>query len=138
MLKNISKHLSPELLKALSEMGHGDTLVIADGNFPGKSLARNIVRYDGNDLPTVLDAILSVFPIDTFSEPAIQLMECPDGRPEIWDKYDELLLKHEKREIKCVPVDRFTFYEVAKKAYLVVTTHETALYANILITKGVV
>ncbi len=138
MLKNISPLLNPALLKYLSEMGHGDTLVIADGNFPGQSLARNIIRLDGNNCPEVLEAILSVFPIDTFTQEPVQLMRCPDDRPPIWAEYKKLLTKYEKRTVGCAEIDRFAFYEAAKKAYLVVTTQEKALYANILLTKGVI
>ena len=138
MLKNISKVLSPELLKALCEMGHGNTLVIADGNFPSESMCDNVIRYDGNDIPSILDAILSVFPVDTFTEEPVKLMECPDQDPPIWEKYKKLLNHHENRTVGCKALERFAFYEEAKKAYLIIATHETALYANILITKGVV
>lgn len=143
MLKNIPAILSPELLCALSQMGHGDELVIADGNFPSHSVGKNaiVIRADGHGVPELLDAILQVFPLDTYSEKPVGLMavcEGDDVETPIWDKYNELLNKYEPEHHDIEFIERFAFYERAKVAYLIIATGEQALYANILLKKGVV
>ena len=143
MLKNIPAILSPELLCALSQMGHGDELVIADGNFPSHSVGKNaiVIRADGHGVPELLDAILQVFPLDTYSEKPVGLMavcEGDDVETPIWDKYNELLNKYEPKHHDIEFIERFAFYERAKGAYLIIATGEQALYANILLKKGVV
>lgn len=92
MLKGIPEILSPELLKVLCEMGHSDRLVIADGNFPVMSMGKNaqIIRMDGHGVPEILDAILKVFPLDTYIEKPVNLMEVMPGddvQTPIWDVY---------------------------------------------------
>lgn len=140
MLKGVPSILTPELLKILMEMGHGDEIVIADGNFPGASMAQRLVRLDGHNVPDVLDAVLKFFPLDTFCKEPVGLMEVVAGDdtvPTIWEDYKELVKKHEgEKDIEFI--ERFEFYERAKKAYAVVATGETALYANIILKKGVV
>ena len=144
MLKGIPKILSPELLKVLCEMGHADRIVISDGNFPAESVGKNaiVVRLDGHGVPKVLDAILELFPLDTYVEHPVNLMEVMKGDPvetPIWDTYKDILKKHDSRGDKMVgQIERFTFYEEAKKAYAIVVTGESALYANIMLQKGVV
>jgi L-fucose mutarotase len=141
MLKGVPSILPPELLKILMEMGHGDEIVIADGNFPAASLANRLVRCDGHGVPEVLDAILKFFPLDTYTEAPVKLMAVVPGdpvKPVIWDKYKEIINKHEKTANKIEFVERFEFYEMAKKTYAIVTTGEKALYANIILKKGVV
>ena len=141
MLKGIPSVLSPELLKILMEMGHGDEIVIADGNFPGASHAKNLVRCDGLGVPEILDAILKLMPLDPYVEAPVALMEVVPGDnvvPVIWDTYHEIVEKHEPVTNKFENIERFAFYERAKKAYCVVMTGESALYANILLKKGVV
>lgn len=143
MLKNVPPILSPELLCALSQMGHGDELVIADGNFPSHSVGKNaiVIRADGHGVPELLDAILQVFPLDTYSEKPVGLMavcEGDDVETPIWDKYNELLNKYEPEHHDIEFIERFAFYERAKGAYLIIATGEQALYANILLKKGVV
>ncbi len=146
MLKGIPKILSPELLKVLCEMGHSDRLVIADGNFPAESMGKNakVIRMDGHGVPEILDAILTVFPLDTYTEsPAIlmELMDCDKGKIEtpIWDKYAEIIAKHDSRGSKAVSnIDRFKFYDKAKECYCIIATGESAVYANIMLQKGVV
>ena len=142
MLKGIPAILSPELLKILMEMGHGDTLVIGDGNFPAASLAAEgrLVRLDGHGVPEVLDAILKLFPLDSYVETPVSLMAVMPGDPvetPIWDTYAEIV---ERRApgAKLGHIERFKFYETAKRAYAIVATGETALYANIILQKGVV
>ena len=141
MLKGISPVLSPDLLKILMEMGHGDELVIGDGNFPGTSHARNLVRLDGHGVPAVLDAILQLFPLDAYVEAPVALMQVVPGdkvETPIWDVYQQLCDKYEGKPVKMEQVERFAFYERAKKAYCIVMTGETAIYANIILKKGVV
>lgn len=141
MLKNIPSVLSPELLKILMEMGHSDEIVLADGNFPSHAHAKNVVRLDGHGIPEILDAILTLMPLDSYVENPTVLMKVMDGdpyKPEIWDTYRKIAAKHEKDGAREIAIDRFEFYERAKNAYAVVTTGETALYANVILKKGVV
>jgi L-fucose mutarotase len=142
MLKGIPKVISPELMKVLMEMGHGDEIVIADGNFPAGSCASNyLVRCDGHNVPEILDAILRFFPLDTYTEAPVALMEVVPGddvKPVIWDEYRKIINTYEGSEVKIENVERFGFYERAKKAFAVVATSEGALYANIILKKGVV
>lgn len=143
MLKGIPSILSPELLCALSQMGHGDELVIADGNFPCHSVGKNsiVIRADGHGVPEILDAILQLFPLDTYTEKPVCLMEVVKGdkvETPIWNKYNELLNKYEPEHHEIDYIERFAFYERAKGAYLIIATGEQALYANILLKKGVV
>lgn len=138
MLKGIPGILSPELLKILMEMGHSDELVIGDGNFPAASNAKRLIRCDGHGVPELLDAILTLMPLDTYVPAPVFLMETTQGdpRPAIWEDYQRILAKHQA--VKTERIERFAFYDRAKKAYAVVATGETALYANIILKKGVV
>ena len=139
MLKNIPKAISPELIKILMEMGHGDEIVIADGNFPSASNAKRLVRADGLSVPPLLDDILTLFPLDTYVEFPVLLMDVVPGDavvPAIWDTYKEIVAKHQPTA-KTTAIERFAFYERAKKAYGIVATSERALYANIILCKGV-
>ena len=141
MLKNIPGILSPELLKILMEMGHGDELVIADGNFPGASLARKLIRLDGHGVPAVLEAILKLFPLDTYVENPVGVMAVTPGEnynPVIWNEYREIILQSKEHFKEFEFIEKFAFYERARKAYAVIATSESALYANIILKKGVV
>ena len=141
MLKGIPSILSPELLKILMEMGHGDELVLADGNFPSASIAQRLVRCDGHGVPELLDAILRLFPLDPYVQMPVALMQVvPGDRVEtpIWDTYRGIINKHEPAGAGIENIERFAFYERAKRAYAVVATGEKALYANIILKKGVV
>jgi L-fucose mutarotase len=139
MLKNISPVLSPELLKILMEMGHGDEIVIGDGNFPAASIAQRLVRLDGHGVPEILSAVLDLMPLDTYVDSPVALMDNgSDGeRPPIWAEYENIV-KEKEGDKSFELVERFAFYERAKKAYCVVATGETAIYANIILKKGVV
>ena len=139
MLKNIPSILPPELLKILMEMGHGDELVIGDGNFPAAACAQRLVRCDGHTVPDLLDAILKLFPLDTYVEAPVGLMDNGDeeNRPPIWETYEKIVEKNEGK-MNFELIERFAFYERAKKAYAIVSSGETAIYANIIIKKGVV
>lgn len=144
MLKKIPPIVSPELLKALCEMGHGDELVIADGNFPCESIGKNavVVRADGHGTAEILDAVLSLIPLDRYAKRPVAYMEvvkgdsCPE--PEKWNTYEHILNKYEPDHHDIDMMERFAFYERAKNAYLIIATGETAVYANVLLKKGVV
>lgn len=144
MLKGIPEILSPELLKVLCEMGHGDRIVLADGNFPAESMGKDakVIRCDGHGVPELLDAILRVFPLDTYVEKPVTLMQVVPGDPAetpIWDTYKQIIGKYDSRGDKTVgEIERFAFYEEARKAYAIVATGERAIYANVLLQKGVV
>ena len=144
MLKGIPPILSPELLKVLCEMGHSDKIVIADGNFPSETIGKNaiVIRADGHGVPEILDAILKLFPLDTYVDAPVSLMQVmpgDDAKTPIWDVYKEIVSKHDARGEKAfAEVERFEFYERAKQAYAVIATSETAIYANIMLQKGVV
>lgn len=144
MLKGIPKILSPELLKVLCEMGHSDRLVIADGNFPSESMGKNakVIRCDGHGVPELLEAILTVFPLDTYVETPVSLMQVMPGdnvKTPIWDEYKEIVSRFDERGQKAIgQTERFAFYEEAKTAYAIIATGESALYANIMLQKGVV
>ena len=144
MLKGIPKILSPELLKILCEMGHSDTLVLADGNFPSESIGKNakVVRCDGHGIPALLEAILKLFPLDSYVEHPVHLMEVMPGDPvktPIWDTYKAIIVAQDARGSACIGTyERFSFYEKAKEAYCVIATGETALYGNLILQKGVV
>ena len=142
MLKGIPSLLSPELLKVLMEMGHGDTLVIGDGNFPHASIAGDspLIRLDGHGCAEVLDAILTLFPLDTYVDAPVSLREVVPGdnvETPIWDEFAKIIEKHQPGT-KIRHVERFSFYDEAKKCYAVISTGETALYANVILQKGVV
>ncbi|HBM70853.1 MAG TPA: L-fucose mutarotase [Firmicutes bacterium] len=139
MLKNIPTCLSPELLKTLDEMGHGDEIVIGDGNFPSSSLGPKVIRADGIGGEEILKAILSLIPLDTYSEPNFMLMETTNGdpTPTIWESYDKIVKKADPNAKKGL-IERYAFYERAKKAFCIVQTSEKAIYANVILKKGVV
>jgi len=144
MLKGVPKILSPELLKVLCEMGHSDTLVIADGNFPAESMGKNakVIRMDGHNACDVLTAILKVFPLDTYVEKPVNLMEVVPGdkvATTIWDEYKKIVAAEDERGGSAIGhMERFAFYEEAKIAYAIIATGESALYANVMLQKGVV
>lgn len=140
MLKTIPSILSPELLKILMEMGHGDELVIGDGNFPAASMNDRVVRLDGHGADEVLKAILQLFPLDTYAENAF-LMDTAAGdtvETPIWDVYEKICKEGDPAFKGFNRLERYAFYERSQKAYAIVATGETALYANIILKKGVV
>jgi len=141
MLKNIPNILSPELLQILMEMGHGDELVIADGNFPAATMAKRLVRLDGHGVPEVLEAVLKLFPLDTYDDKPVGLMEVVPGdkvEPTIWNDYEKIINESGEPFDSFGFIERFKFYERAKEAFAVVATSEAALYANVILKKGVV
>ena len=147
MLKNIPPILSPELLKVLCEMGHGDRICIGDGNFPGASMAKPnncvFVRADGHGVPELLDAILQLFPLDDFVAEPVTLMEVVPGdtvETPIWDVYKDIVAKHDSRGAACFgEIERGAFYDrTREKSCVVIMSGESALYANIILKKGVI
>lgn len=144
MLKGIPKIIPPELLKILCEMGHGDTIVIADGNFPAESMGKNakVIRCDGHGGVEMIDAILQLFPLDTYVEKPVSLMAVVPGdtvETPIWDEYKRIISKYDDRGADIVTnIERFDFYEKAKEAYAIIATGEGALYANVILQKGVI
>lgn len=144
MLKGIPKILSPQLLKVLCEMGHSDRLVIADGNFPAESIGKDavVIRMDGHGTCEILEAILQLFPLDTYAEKPFNLMQVMKGDPvktPIWDEYRKIVNAADERGAAVIgEIERFAFYEEARSAYAVIATGEEALYANIMLQKGVV
>lgn len=144
MLKGIPKILSPELLKVLCEMGHSDRLVIADGNFPVESIGKNVkvVRMDGHGTCEILEAVLRLFPLDTYVDHPVNLMQVMPGddvETPIWDSYYDIVRNADERGESAVgQIERFEFYEQARSAYAIIATGEGALYANIMLQKGVV
>lgn len=142
MLKGIPACLSPELLKVIAEMGHGDTLAIGDANFPAASCAKNniLVRADGVTATELLDAILQLLPLDTVEHPVLIMdkQEChKDLETPIWDEFKKIVAKHDERGAACCGmIDRFPFYEAAKRSYAVVATTETAFYSCLILQKG--
>ena len=144
MLKGIPNIISPELLKILDEMGHGDEIVIGDGNFPAASNAQRLIRCDGHNVPELLDAILQLMPLDSYVDSPVTLMElmwCDKGKVEtpIWDEYKAIVKKHDDRGADAFgEIERFAFYEEAKKCYAIIATGESALYANLILQKGVI
>ena len=140
MLKGISKYLSPELLKILCEMGHGDEIVIADGNFPSENYGQRVVRADGLGGEQMLEAIMSVIPLDTYSDQNFYLMQVVPGdnvKPIIWESYKKIANANDEN-VRPGSLERYEFYERAKRAFAVVATGESAIYANIILKKGVV
>jgi len=138
MLKNIPSIISPELMKAVMEMGHGDEIVLADGNYPSASAGPPVIRADGHDLPQLLKAILQFFPLDTYADINVIYMDTGNGKvPSIWNKYQEIL-KESNENYNIGKLERFEFYKRASQSYCILASGEQALYANIILKKGVV
>ena len=144
MLKGIPAILSPKLLKVLCEMGHSDRIVIADGNFPAETVGKDaiVVRCDGHGVPEILEAILQLFPLDIYVDKPVNLMAVMPGdttETPIWDTYKEIVGRMDERGPEIVgEIERFAFYEAARNAYAIIATSEKALYANIMLQKGVI
>jgi L-fucose mutarotase len=145
MLKNMSKLLTGDLLKALCDMGHGDELVIADANFPAYTVGQRVISYPGVDAVTLLGEIVKIFPLDhAVPEPAVVLDLIPEDiargitHPEIWDDFTEVLKKEYGADKALSTMERQAFYDRTKKAYLVILTGEERLYGDLLLVKGVV
>ena len=147
MLLGIPKILSPEIISILAQMGHGDVIVIGDANFPGKKFAIEggceFLRADGVSGTDLLDAILSLIPCDAYTEHPVKLMQTMERDRHleipIWDEYKKIVAKHDARGEKAVGfLDRFDFYDEAKKSFCIIQSGEEAIYANVMVQKGVI
>jgi len=143
MLKGISPIMSPELLKVLMEMGHSDEIVLADANFPAVSHANLLVRSDGHSITELLHAILPLFPLDQYVETPLVLMDIVPGdaigsSAPVWQEYEAIAKQYEEHAVQFEKMERFAFYERAKKAYAIVATGEQSLYGNLILKKGVI
>lgn len=140
MLKGLNPLLSPELLYTLRAMGHGDEIAIVDGNYPGLEHARRLIRLDGHHLMPVLDAVLSVMPVDDFVPEAIFRSTVGKELEKLDPVHEEMIAccaKHEpQRKVK--PLLGPDFYPRVKAAHTVIQTGEPRLYANIILKKGVI
>ena len=139
MLKNVPKIISPALLKVLCEMGHGDEIVIADANFPSETCGKRVIRADGLGGVELLDAVLKLIPLDTYADENFLLMQTVQGdpTPTSWAEYFEVA-KANDDNLRVGNIERFAFYERAKNAYAVIASGEEAIYANIILKKGVI
>ena len=139
MLKGIAPCISPELLKILAEMGHGDELILADAHFPGHSFSQRTVRADGVGIATLLDGILPLFELDSYADPLVMMAAVQGDQldPAVEARYLAAVHRHVPAARPPVRIDRFAFYDRAKAAFAVVMTGETAKYGNVLLKKGV-
>jgi L-fucose mutarotase len=140
MLKGIPHILGPDLLHALQAMGHGDQITIVDGNYPGISAGPRLIRADGHSGTDLLDAILSLMPLDDFvPDPAIVMQVVGDAkqRPPIVDAYEAIVKRYEPK-VEIQSLERFEFYKRANAGYAMVQTGEQRLYGNIILKKGVI
>ena len=131
--------MSPELLKVLAEMGHGDEIVLADAHFPGHSFNDRVLRADGVKITTLLDGILPLFELDSYDDPLV-MMQAVKGDsldPSVESSYRDEIQKHVSDAPEVIRIGRFEFYDRAEKAAAVVMTGETAKYGNIILKKGV-
>jgi L-fucose mutarotase len=139
MLKGISPLISPDLLKILSEMGHGDEIVFGDSNFPAASHAQRLVCADGHSITALLNAILPLFPLDyAVDYTAVLMVFRGDKEPAVWSRYREILGAYPDGDKQFLTLQKPDFYERAKKAYSVVATSESEGFANLIIRKGVI
>jgi L-fucose mutarotase len=139
MLKGISPVISPELLKVLAEMGHGDEIVLADAHFPGHTFCKTVIRADGLRIPDLLEGILPLFELDSYADPLIMMaaVEGDELDPKVQTAYMKSIRKVAQQASDIKRIDRFVFYERAEKAYACVMTGELAKYGNIILKKGV-
>lgn len=140
MLKNIHPLLGPELLYVLGRMGHGDEIAIADANFPAESNAERLVRMDGVSATDVLEAVLSVLPIDTYADDPVKTMQVvgdADDVPEIVREFRRIVARNSPSSVAFGTLERDAFYSRSREAFAIVATGERRLYGNILLTKGV-
>ena len=138
MLRGISRLVSPELMKIMMEMGHGDELVLGDGNFPAVSHAQRLVRADGHSITMLLDAILPLFPLDYAVDFTAIMMDSHGTEPTIWKTYKEKTGVYPDGDKQFIVISKPEFYERAKKAYCIVATGETERFANLIIRKGII
>ncbi len=140
MLKGISPVVSPDLLKLLCEMGHGDEIVLADSNFPGVGIAKRLVRADGLSITTILEGILPLFVLDSYADPLIMMQVVAGDRldPAVEADYMQAVRRHQPEAAAPVRIERNAFYERARQAFAVVMTGELRIYGNLILKKGVI
>ena len=141
MLKGIHPLLNADLLYAMAALGHGDTIASVDANFPAATNARRLLQASGSDAPTVLDAILTLFPLDVSSSPPVFTMQVegdPDALPEVVTAFAATLARHGLEDTEIGHLPRHTFYARAREASAIVRTGELRPYGNLLLVKGVV
>jgi L-fucose mutarotase len=141
MLKHIDPLLSPELLHALRAMGHGDEIAIVDANYPSSSAGPTLIRADGSNTTRMLEAILSVMPLDEFVPCAafhMQVVDKPDKEMPIFAEFREMLRRHEPTVASLEGIERFAFYQRVRGVFAVVVTGERRLYGNIILKKGII
>ena len=139
MLKGISPYLSPDLLKTLAEMGHGDEIILADAHFPGHTFCKRVLRADGVPVNTLLDAIIPVFELDSYAPPLVMMQVVPGDAldPQVEIDYLQAIRRHAPHAPAPERIDRFAFYDRAREVYAVLMTGEARKYGNILLKKGV-
>ena len=138
MLKKIPPIISPELMYMLMKMGHGDEILLADGNYPTESKGIPVVRADGLGIPELLEAVLNFLPLDTFVKENIIFMDNgKEEKPVIWKEYRKII-KEKTKDSKIVIMERYDFYNRADNVFFIIATSERALYANIILKKGVI
>ena len=140
MLKGIDPIMSPELLKILAEMGHGDEIVLADAHFPGHTFCpKNVLRGDGLQIPDLLEGIVPLFELDSYADPLVMMapVEGDELDPQVEAGYMAAIRKSAPDAPDATRIGRFEFYERAEKAYACVMTGTTAKYGNIILKKGV-
>lgn len=138
MLKSLNPLLTGELLAILADMGHGDEIIISDANFPAVTVAERLIQIPGIDACAILEAILSLLPLDDFVDTPAVVMDAPGERPAIYAEFETIIENAEKRRVALETVDRFAFYERSKTAFAVISSGERRLYGNIILKKGVV
>jgi len=140
MLKGISPFISPALLGLLCEMGHGDEIVLADSNFPGRSLARVVLRADGLNISTLLEGIIPLFPLDTYDDPLLMMQVVPGDRldPAVETDYMSVVRRFQPATSNPLRIERFAFYERSRHAFAILMTGETRIYGNLILKKGVI
>lgn len=139
MLKGIHPAISPELLKTLAEMGHGDEIILADAHFPGHTFGARVLRADGLSVATLLEGILPLFELDSYADPLVMMQAVPGDQldPSVVEKYMAVVKHHAPQAKTPARIDRMAFYDRAKSAFAVVMTGEIAKYGNLLLKKGV-
>ena len=139
MLKGIHPCLSPELLKTLAEMGHGEEIILADAHFPAHSFNSRVLRADGLTITALLDGVLPLFELDSYAEPLVMMaaVEGDELDPAVEQQYMAIIRKHVPGARVPMRIDRFAFYDRTRSAFAVVMTGETRKYGNILLKKGV-
>jgi L-fucose mutarotase len=138
-LKGISRYISPDLLALLDRMGHGDELILADAHFPGHSIGPPVLRADGITVTQLLDGILPLFELDSYAPPLVMMEAVPGNTldPRVESDYMEVIRRHVPNASPPERIERFAFYERARRAYAIVMTGEFRKYGNLLLKKGV-